>query len=150
VHDLAKLTPDPPLVGRPGRFVFTPDSKPDDAQGGLWCVEAAGADSLLRTVLFAPGETGDGLDVAAPVVEGVPVVIRHRAAWGFPAVIEVQRSRKGTQAGVGSAPAILARARSARRHARQTGRRPARTSSGENRWGVGVAGRRRPQSTATR
>jgi hypothetical protein len=70
VHDLAKLTPDSPLVGRPGRFVFTPGSLPDDAQGGRWCVEADSPGGRLRTVLFAPGETGDGLGVAAPVVAG--------------------------------------------------------------------------------
>jgi hypothetical protein len=57
-----------------------------------------GKHGLLRTVPFAPGETGDGLDVAAPVVvEGVPVVIRHRASGDFPAVVEVQlrEARRG-------------------------------------------------------
>jgi hypothetical protein len=91
VVDLARVTPGGPLVGRPGRIVFTPDSLPDDVQGGLWCVEADSPDGRLRTVLFARGETGDGLDVAAPVaVEGVVVVIRHRASLGFPAFVEVQ------------------------------------------------------------
>jgi hypothetical protein len=35
------VTPGGLLVGRPGRFAFTPGSLPDDMQGGRWCVEAA-------------------------------------------------------------------------------------------------------------
>jgi hypothetical protein len=41
--------------------------------------------------------------VGAPVVvEGVPVVIRHKASWPFPAVVEVQlREARRVRAGDG-------------------------------------------------
>jgi len=46
---------------------------------------------VLRVVSFAAGETDEGLDVAQPiVVEGVLVVIRHRARGEFRAVVELQ------------------------------------------------------------
>jgi hypothetical protein len=74
----------------PGRFVFVPGSRPDDAPG-CWCVEAAGAGDVLRVVSFAAGETDEGLDVAQPiVVEGELVVIRHPARGEFRAVVELQ------------------------------------------------------------
>jgi len=46
---------------------------------------------VLRTLQFAPGETHEGLDVAAPVVvEGELAVVRHPARGHFPAVVELQ------------------------------------------------------------
>jgi hypothetical protein len=63
--DLARITPNSPLVGRPGRFVFTPDSRPDDTLG-FWAVEAEGPDDCVRTVYFARGEGDEG----PVVVEG--------------------------------------------------------------------------------
>jgi len=46
---------------------------------------------VVRTISFAKGEPDEGLDVAQPiVVEGEPVVIRHRARGQFPAVVELQ------------------------------------------------------------
>ena len=46
---------------------------------------------MLRTVQFASGETGEGLDVAQPiVVEGELMVIRHPARGEFPVVVELQ------------------------------------------------------------
>jgi hypothetical protein len=45
---------------------------------------------VLRGVEFAPGDSGDGLDVLGPVViEGVLVVRHHPARGEFPAVEEV-------------------------------------------------------------
>jgi hypothetical protein len=70
--------------------VFVPGSRADDVTGHE-CVEATGADDVLRVVSFAKGETDEGLDVAAPtVVEGELVVIRHPARGQFPAVVETK------------------------------------------------------------
>ena len=89
--DLSRLTPHSPLVGRPGRFVFVPDSLPGEDADGRVGVDAAGASGCSRCVLFAPGETDDGLDTGAPVVvEGVLVVNRF-PGWGpFKDVVELQ------------------------------------------------------------
>ena len=54
-------------------------------------VEAAGPLGMLRTVHFAAGETDEGLDVLAPIVVEVElVVIRHPARGQFRAVVELQ------------------------------------------------------------
>jgi hypothetical protein len=69
-----------------GRFVFMPDSRPDEVDGCV-CVEAAGPPGVLRTVQFARGESDEGLDVVAPIdVEGVLVLIRHPPRGKFRAV----------------------------------------------------------------
>ena len=87
---LVDLHPDRVQPGTVGRFVFVPDSRPDDVTG-RWCVEAAGPGDVLRVVSFAKGETDEGLDVAQPVVvEGVLLVIRHPARGEFRAVVELQ------------------------------------------------------------
>jgi hypothetical protein len=78
-------------VRRPGRFVFTSGSRPDDATGGLWCVEAEGEGDVVRTVYFTPGEDDAGLWDAAPiVVEGTLVQLYHPARDGFVAVVELR------------------------------------------------------------
>jgi hypothetical protein len=78
-------------VRRPGRFVFTPGSRPDDATGGLWCVEGEGLDACVRTVYFALGEDDAGLWDAAPiVVEGTLVQLYHPARGQFRAVLELR------------------------------------------------------------
>jgi hypothetical protein len=79
-HDFARLTPHSALVGRAVRVVFTPDSAMGELRGGPW-VEAAGPpDGAVRTVAFAPGESEDGFDVAAPLVaEGRLAVLRTPA-----------------------------------------------------------------------
>ena len=90
--DMATLTPEraAALVGKPGRFVFVPGSRPDDV-AGFWQVEAEGSPGCLRVVAFDPSEDDEGLDVLAPqVVEGVPVLVRHAARGEFPAVAELQ------------------------------------------------------------
>ena len=62
-----------------------------DEVDGRVLVEAAGPPGVLRTVLFARGETDEGLDLAQPVVvEGVLLVIRHPARGEFRAVVELQ------------------------------------------------------------
>ena len=63
---LADLHPDRIQPG-PERFVFVPDSRPDEADGSV-VVDAAGLPGVLRTVQFARGETDEGLDVLAPIV----------------------------------------------------------------------------------
>jgi len=74
----------------PGRFVFVPGSAVDEVDGRV-LVEAAGPPGVLRTVSFAPGETDEGLDVLRPiVVEGVLLVIRHRARGQFREVVELR------------------------------------------------------------
>jgi hypothetical protein len=97
VHDLAKLAPDPPLVGRPGRSVFVPGSRPDDVLG-FWAVEADGPDDVVRVVHFAPGEDDAGLHDADPiVVEGLLMQLHHPARDDFVAVelrlVEARRVR---------------------------------------------------------
>src|SRR5215470_9484236 len=90
--DLATLTPEraAALVGKPGRFVFVPGSRPDDV-AGFWQVEAEGPPGCLRIIAFDPAEDNEGLDVLAPqVVGGVLGVIRHTARGEFPAVVELQ------------------------------------------------------------
>jgi hypothetical protein len=68
---LADLTADRVRSGTPGRFVFVPDSRPDEYNNRV-IVEAAVLPGDLRTVSFAKGEIGGSVDVAAPlVVEGV-------------------------------------------------------------------------------
>jgi hypothetical protein len=70
--------------------VFVPDSATDEVDGRV-LVEVAGLPAVLRTVQFAAGETGGGLDVAQPiVVEGVLTVIRHPARGQFSAVVELR------------------------------------------------------------
>ena len=59
--DLSRLTPHSPLVGKVGRFVFVPDSLPGEDGDGRVGVDAAGPPGCSRAVLFAPGETDDGL-----------------------------------------------------------------------------------------
>src|SRR3954454_12264452 len=87
---LADLHPNRVHSGTAGRFVFVPDSRPDEVDGCIG-IDAAGPPGVLRTVSFARGETDEGLDVAQPiVVEGVLVVIRHPARGQFPAVVELQ------------------------------------------------------------
>src|SRR5262249_60743755 len=82
---LADLDPDRVRPG-PGHLVFAPGSRAD-AVTGHECVEATGADDVLRVVSFARGQTDEGLDIAAPiVVEGELVVIRHLARGQFRAV----------------------------------------------------------------
>src|SRR5262249_17557629 len=82
---LADLDPDRVRPG-PGHLVFAPGSRAD-AVTGHECVEATGADDMLRVVSFARGQTDEGLDIAAPiVVEGELVVIRHLARGQFRAV----------------------------------------------------------------
>jgi hypothetical protein len=90
VVDLAKVSPGGPQVGKPGRFVFTPGSLPDDDLG-FWGVEAAGPDDCLRCVYFAPGEGDAGLWDAEPItVEGTLMLLRHPAKDGFRAVVELR------------------------------------------------------------
>src|SRR5262249_26050599 len=77
-------------AGTAGRFVFVPGSRPDEVDGRV-LVEAVGPPGVLRTVHFAAGETGEGLDVAVPMVlEGELLAIRHPARGEFPAVVELQ------------------------------------------------------------
>jgi hypothetical protein len=52
-------------------------------------VEATGPPGVLCTVQFVRAETDEVLDVAAPIVVGVLVVIRHPARGEFPAVVEL-------------------------------------------------------------
>jgi hypothetical protein len=60
--------------------------------GGRVLVEARGPPGVSRTIRFARGEKGEGLDVAQlVVVEGELVVIRHPARGEFRAVVEIQR-----------------------------------------------------------
>ncbi|MBI1915627.1 MAG: hypothetical protein HYS12_12980 [Planctomycetes bacterium] len=87
---LADLTPDRVQSGTVGRFVFVPDSRPDEVDGRV-LIDAAGPPGVLRTVQFARWENDEGLDVVEPVVvEGVLVVIRPPARGEFPAVVELQ------------------------------------------------------------
>ena len=54
-------------------------------------IDFQGTAGCLRTVQFVRGESGEGLDVAAPIiVEGILVVIRHPARGEFRAVVELQ------------------------------------------------------------
>ena len=87
---LADLDPATVKSSTVGRWVFVPGSRADDVTGRC-CVEAAGAGDVLRVVLFAAGETDEGLDVAVPmVVEGMLAVIRHPARGECRAVVELQ------------------------------------------------------------
>src|SRR5438874_12475691 len=87
---LADLHPDRVRSSTRGRFVFVPDSRPDEHEGCV-AIDAAGPPGVLRTVSFAKAETDEGLDILAPItVEGVLVVIRHPARGQFPAVVELQ------------------------------------------------------------
>jgi len=86
---LPDLDPATVRSGTVGMFVFVPGSRADVM--GYWQVEAEGPPGCLRVVAFHPTEDDTGLDVARPlVVEGVLVVIRHRARGEFPAVVEMQ------------------------------------------------------------
>jgi hypothetical protein len=90
VVDLATVAPGGPQVGQPGRFVFTPGSKPDDDLGH-WAVEAEGPGDAVRCIYFAPGEDDRGLWDAAPIiVEGTLVQLYHPARDGFVAVVELR------------------------------------------------------------
>ena len=87
---LADLTPERVTSGTASRFVFVPDSRPDEVDGRV-LVEAAGPAGVLRTVSFDAGETDKGLDILAPIlVKGVLVVIRYPARGQFPVVVELQ------------------------------------------------------------
>jgi len=74
--DVATLTPEraAALVGRPGRFVFVPTSRPDDVDGCL-LVEADGPPGYLRTVSFDPSEEDEGPEPAGNPVPEVADVI---------------------------------------------------------------------------
>src|SRR5262249_17826320 len=48
-------------LGTAGRFVFVPDSLPDEVDGCVG-VDAAGPPGVLLTISFARGETDEGLD----------------------------------------------------------------------------------------
>jgi|SRR5262245_10233191 len=87
---LADLTPERVTSGTAGRFVFVLDSLVDE-HDGCYGVEAAGPPGVSRCVVFARGESDEGLDVAAPVVvEGELLVIRHRARGEFRAFVELR------------------------------------------------------------
>src|SRR5262249_8545117 len=87
---LADLTPGTVRSGTHGRFIFVPDSWPDEVDGCV-VIDSAGPAGVPRTVQFARSATHEAPDLLAPsVVEGVVVVIRHPARGQFRAVVEVQ------------------------------------------------------------
>src|SRR5438067_181266 len=57
---LADPAPDRVRTGPAGRFVFIPDSRPDEVDGSI-VIDAAGPPGVLRTVQFARGQTDKGL-----------------------------------------------------------------------------------------
>jgi hypothetical protein len=80
---LAELTSFTVRSGTHGRFVFIPESRPDELDGCV-IVNAAGPPGVQRTVQFATGETDEGLDLVQPLVgEGQVWVIRHPAQGQF-------------------------------------------------------------------
>ncbi len=88
-EDLGRLTPSNARPGRSGRFVFVSDSLTDEVDE-CFLVEADGP-GRLRSVLFAPGETDEGLDGVKPVVvEGYLVMLRHKASGQFSELIELE------------------------------------------------------------
>jgi hypothetical protein len=61
---LADLHPDRVQSGTAGRFVFSPDSRPDEHDGHV-VIDAAGPSGVLPTVSFARGQTDEGASTSS-------------------------------------------------------------------------------------